>query len=98
MNITITPEAFAWFQDEMGLVEGDELRFHIRYDDAHSAGRDQHGFSLLLTVEPPRRPGASVEAGGIRFFVEEGELWYFDGQDLRVEWDERDEMLRFITD
>ncbi|PTM57711.1 HesB/YadR/YfhF family protein [Desmospora activa] len=97
MDIHITPKALAWFQQEMGLVAGDELRFHIRYDDAHSAERDKHGFSLRLTVEPSRRPGVSVVTGGIRFFVEEDELWFFDGKNLRVEWDERREMVRFVT-
>ncbi|MCY7891407.1 hypothetical protein MOB38_20680, partial [Bacillus spizizenii] len=30
--------------------------------------------------------GATAEAGGITFFIEESDLWYFDNHDLLVSY------------
>ncbi|SDX22416.1 Uncharacterized protein YneR [Marininema mesophilum] len=99
MGIEITPTALHWFQRELSLGEGDALRFDVRYDDSLSIGRNPNGFSLRLTVEKPRHPGLQTVEEGITFFIEEDELWFLDGNDLRVDYDEQeDELLYEVRD
>ncbi|SFS41888.1 HesB/YadR/YfhF family protein [Marininema halotolerans] len=99
MSIEVTARALQWFQRELSLKEGDALRFDVRYDDAHSSGRNPHGFSLRLTMEKPRRPGIKTIVEGITFYIEEDELWFLDGNSLRVDYDvEDDELLYEIED
>lgn len=45
---------------------------------------------LLLGVskDEPRQIGVSAEKDGITFFVEESDVWYFDGHDLLVTYNE----------
>ncbi|HEY4553030.1 MAG TPA: HesB/YadR/YfhF family protein [Bacillaceae bacterium] len=86
MNIHFTDEALQWFQKEMDLQKGDSIRFYVRYGGSSPI---QEGFSLGLNKEAPMETGAEKEQEGILFFVEERDLWYFDGYDLHVGYDEK---------
>ncbi|MBS2969118.1 HesB/YadR/YfhF family protein [Metabacillus sp. KIGAM252] len=84
MKIKVNEEAAKWYQDELHLQAGDSVRFFVRYGGSSTI---QKGFSLGVAKEGKEDAGASIEAEGIDFFVSERDLWYFDGNDLLVEFD-----------
>lgn len=83
MKIHISNEAADWYKEEMLLKNGDFIRFFARYG-GHSTV--QKGFSLGLSIEEPHDIGVKEEIGGITYYVEDKDLWYFDDQDLFVEF------------
>lgn len=85
MNIKISREAAKWYKDELDLISGAHLRFFVRYG-GHSI---QSGFSLGITPEPPTQLGTSTKVNGVTFFVEENDLWFFDGHDLIITYNEK---------
>ncbi|MNI79659.1 Iron-sulfur cluster biosynthesis [compost metagenome] len=85
--IDVTKEAADWFIQELGLKEGQAVRFFARY----SAGGHIHpGFSLGLQVEEPLSPGATSVVQGITFYMEDRDLWYLDGYRLIVSYDDKE--------
>ncbi|AZB43067.1 hypothetical protein CEF21_12545 [Bacillus sp. FJAT-42376] len=84
MKIKVNEEAAKWYQDELRLQAGDSVRFFVRYGGSSTI---QKGFSLGVTKEEKEDAGASAELRGIDFFVSERDLWYFDGNDLIVDFD-----------
>ncbi|MNJ62845.1 Iron-sulfur cluster biosynthesis [compost metagenome] len=90
--INVTHEAADWFKDELGIEEGQAVRFFARY----SAGGILHpGFSLGLQVEPPMSAGISSVVDGITFFMEDKDMWYLDGYHLQVAYDQAVEGIDF---
>ncbi|WP_096154523.1 MULTISPECIES: HesB/YadR/YfhF family protein [Bacillus] len=81
MKISISDEALNWYKEELLLQDGDSIRFQVRYGGCSTV---QKGFSLGIEKQAPDNPVASVEKGGVTFYVEESEAWYFDGHDLHV--------------
>ncbi|GGH18260.1 HesB/YadR/YfhF family protein [Paenibacillus segetis] len=79
--INVTHEAAEWFKHELGLQEGQSVRFFARY----SAGGIIHpGFSLGIEVDEPVSLGVSSVVDGITFYMENKDLWYLDGYRLNV--------------
>ena len=85
MNIQIHSKAAAWYKTELDLAEGQYVRFFARYGGTSTI---QSGFSLGISTEEPVDVGALTEQDGISFYIEEKDLWYFDGRDLSIEWNE----------
>ncbi|NPC92915.1 hypothetical protein HOO54_11920 [Bacillus sp. WMMC1349] len=85
MNLNMNKEALQWYKKELDLEQGDHIRFFVRYGGCSSV---QKGFSLGISKDEPQRIGASLEVDGITFFVEESDIWYFDGHDLLVTYHE----------
>ncbi|MDE3838736.1 hypothetical protein C0966_04995 [Bacillus methanolicus] len=83
MKIQISDEAAAWYKDEMLLKEGDFVRFFTRYGGCSTV---QQGFSLGVSNEEPNDIGAETKKDGITFYIEEKDLWYFDENDLLIEF------------
>ncbi|RFU68689.1 HesB/YadR/YfhF family protein [Bacillus sp. V59.32b] len=81
MNLTISDEAVSWYLDEMNLHPGDHVRFYARYG---GSSKIQSGFSLGIDNEAPFNPATTTEKNGITFYIEEDDLWFFDGHDLSV--------------
>ncbi|MDU4696204.1 MAG: hypothetical protein E6Y08_10335 [Paenibacillus sp.] len=82
--IHVSNEAAVWFKQELGLEEGQAVRFFARY----SAGGKLHpGFSLGIDVDQPVSPGIQAEVEGITFFMEAQDMWYLDGYHLNVTYD-----------
>lgn len=69
----------------LDLKEGDQVRFFVRYGGCSNV---QKGFSLGVSKDEPQQIGVSAEKDGITFFVEESDVWYFDGHDLLVTYNE----------
>jgi uncharacterized protein YneR len=86
MEISISNQASEWFQTEMDLREGSFVRFFARYGGASPV---QQGFSLgISTEEPEAEIGAKTGKSGITYYILEKDLWYFDGHNLGVEFNE----------
>ncbi|MEC1157358.1 HesB/YadR/YfhF family protein [Cytobacillus horneckiae] len=86
MNIIISDQAVKWYKDEMLLEHGDYVRYFARYGGSSPI---QQGFSLGISNEKPVNPEITVDKDGIHFFIEEKDIWYFDGHDLTVEYDDK---------
>lgn len=87
MKISISQEALSWYKNELYLENGDFIRFFARYG-GHSPV--QQGFSLgISTNETPFRAGVKETCDGITFFIEETDLWFFDGHDLIIDYNEK---------
>ncbi|MNJ40084.1 HesB/YadR/YfhF family protein [Paenibacillus bouchesdurhonensis] len=83
--INVTKEAAGWFKNELGVQAGQAIRFFARY----SAGGTIHpGFSLGIEIENPISPGTVSEVEGIKFFMEDKDLWYLEGYHLNVEYNQ----------
>ncbi|UOK56205.1 HesB/YadR/YfhF family protein [Bacillus sp. OVS6] len=85
MNIHISGKAAEWYQNEMNVASGDSFRFFVRYGGTSTI---QKGFSLGVVKDQPKQAGAKTEKNGITFFIEESDIWYFDQNDLVIDFDE----------
>ncbi len=86
MKLSIEEEAAIWYRDEINLKQGDYVRFFVRYG---GSGGVQPGFSLGVSHDTPDEVGSFTESSGITFYVEQKDLWYFDGHDLLVKYNEK---------
>lgn len=86
MKLVVTNHAIQWLLEEVGLNNGDTVKFYARYGGSSPV---QLGFSLGFSKDTPSRVVASYEKEGILFFIEETDLWFFDGHDLHVDYDEK---------
>lgn len=86
MNIHVNDNAAAWYKEEMLLNTGDYVRFFARYGGCSTV---QEGFSLGVSAESPYQIGFEVEKNGIHYYIEEKDLWYFDGKDLYIDFNEK---------
>ncbi|WP_332694656.1 HesB/YadR/YfhF family protein [Halalkalibacter lacteus] len=94
MNIQITKPALQWFKDELDIKEeGEYIRFFARYG---GCGSIQSGFSLGVSQEQPSIIGSQEVVDGITFFIEEEDLWYFKGLDLKVKYSRKNEEIEFV--
>ncbi|MGM9922759.1 MAG: HesB/YadR/YfhF family protein [Bacillus sp. (in: firmicutes)] len=81
MKINISDEAAKWYEQELNLQKGDNVRFFARYGGESTI---HSGFSLGIELEDPIAIGASVKKNDIQYFIEENDLWYFNQHDLYV--------------
>ncbi|BDG47052.1 MULTISPECIES: HesB/YadR/YfhF family protein [Parageobacillus] len=86
MEIILTPKAFAWYKEELNLQKGDAVRFFARYGGCSTV---QSGFSLGVAKDDPIEPGAQTTIDGITFFVEDRDIWYFDGHNLVIDFNKQ---------
>ena len=88
----ISEEAAEWYKRELGVSEGEAIRFFARY----SAGGHIHpGFSLGIEVRKPVSPGLLTTVQGIIFYMEDQDLWYLDGYHLKVEHDPQEDDIHY---
>ncbi|WP_042460218.1 HesB/YadR/YfhF family protein [Neobacillus dielmonensis] len=92
MEIVITEQALKWFKEDIGYKSGDKVRFFVKI---YGSSPVQEGYSLAFAKDDPLDIAVSVESEGILFFVEETDLWFFDGHDLHVNYDEQEDELEY---
>jgi uncharacterized protein YneR len=92
MNLTLSKEAISWFKEEVGLTKGDHLKFYAKI---YGSSPVQESYSLGFAKDYPIDIIASMEVDGIVFFIEQSDLWYFNGHDLHVEYNEKIDELEF---
>ncbi|QSO50213.1 HesB/YadR/YfhF family protein [Alicyclobacillus curvatus] len=81
MHIDCDKKALQWFRSELGVGRGDAIRFFVKYG---GDGAVHPGFSLGISVEPPKNVAAEAELDGIRLFIRDEDAWYFDNRDLTI--------------
>lgn len=85
MKLQISNKAAAWYKEELNLTNKSYLRFFVRY----GFGGIQPGFSLGVGTSEPFDPIVTYEKNNIIFYIESADSWYFDGHDLKIEYDEK---------
>jgi len=94
MNIIVNDLAAAWYKEEMLLNKGDYVRFFARYGGCSTV---QQGFSLGVSKENKTHTiGVKTIVQDITFYIDEKDIWYFDGKDLLVEFNEKANEPEFI--
>jgi uncharacterized protein YneR len=93
MKIEISDAALKWFKEDVEVKSGDMVKF---YSQIYGSSPVQESFSLAFTVdnEPIDMPVSKV-VDGITFYIEESDLWFFNGHDLHVDFNERNDELEF---
>ncbi|WP_316571307.1 HesB/YadR/YfhF family protein [Neobacillus sp. YIM B06451] len=86
MKLNVSSKAAKWYKDEFGASDGTPIRFFVRYGGFNQL---QKGFSLGVISDEPMDAAVTTESGGLLFYIEEKDLWYFDGKDVEVELDEQ---------
>lgn len=81
VEIIISEDAKQWFKEEMETTAGETVRFFVRYG---GNSKLQPGFSLGVTKDQPHEAAVEKTHDGVTFFIENTDLWYFDGHDLHV--------------
>jgi|APAga8741243855_1050100.scaffolds.fasta_scaffold14886_1 uncharacterized protein YneR len=93
MEIVISTSALKWFKDEVELKNGDKVKF---YPKVYGNSPVQEGFSLGFTVDNyPIEIIVKVEAEGLLFYIEERDLWFFNGHDLHVGYNEKTDEVEY---
>ncbi|MFC4403065.1 HesB/YadR/YfhF family protein [Gracilibacillus xinjiangensis] len=93
MEIKVTDKALQWFKDEVELNEGETVKFQAKYGGSSPI---HEGFSLAFQVKvEPDEVIASTEKGGITFFIDSTDAWYFKGYHLIVNYDEELEEVSY---
>jgi uncharacterized protein YneR len=95
MELTLSEKAINWFKNEMGLTKGDTLKFFAKI---YGSSPVQESYSLGFAKDFPIDIIASKEVDGIIFYVEESDLWFFNGHDLYVDYNETKDELEFKYD
>ncbi|UTR11147.1 HesB/YadR/YfhF family protein [Evansella sp. LMS18] len=91
MEIEVTDKAAEWFKKELELTDGEAVQFFVRYG---GHGDFQTGFSLGVTKKDPEDPAVETTKDNIQFFIENKDIWYFDGKNFLVEFNEdREEIV-----
>ncbi|MCT2537768.1 HesB/YadR/YfhF family protein [Aquibacillus koreensis] len=93
MNMSITQPAAKWYMEEMDLSEGDFVRFFVRYG---GHGGIHKGFSLAISNDKPNDPALQTEEQGVTFYVENSDLWYFDGKDFHIKYSRKHGEIEYI--
>lgn len=86
MKLTITPRAQEWFKTEVDPGPGEGIRF---YGKVYGQTNVHEGFSVGMTVDKPENPLFSETIGGILYFIEETDEWFFARYDLVVNYSEK---------
>lgn len=92
MTFTIEPTALDWFRSEMGVQQGEFVRFFVRIGGCSTV---QTGFSLGVAKEVPKEIGISTTIDGITFYMEKEDVWYLNEQNLRVSYNSSRDEIEF---
>jgi uncharacterized protein YneR len=92
MELKVSKQAVNWFKDEFGVKQGEHIRFYVQF---YGSSPIQEGYSLAFTKDNIINRVVSSEVDGVVFFVEESDLWFFDGYNLYVEYDEQEDALEY---
>lgn len=85
MKITVTDRASKWFKTDMGLEEGQALRF---YGKVYGNTPVHDGFSLAMTPDNDTSDAyALTTKDGVTYYVTHSDEWFFKGYDFEIDYD-----------
>lgn len=83
MEIKVTENVAKWYKDELDIDQG-----YIRFFPRYGSGGHIPGFSIGINLDNPTELYESTKIGGITFYIEEKDAWYFEDVDLIVNLNE----------
>lgn len=87
MQLTVTPQASAWFKRELALPAGAGVRF---FGKVYGKTTAHDGFSVGLQRDDEVINAAlQTQADGVTYWVAAGDAWFFADLSLTVGYDER---------
>jgi uncharacterized protein YneR len=93
MEIVLSDSALNWFKEEIGLKNGDKVRFYPQF---YGNSPIQPGYSLAFSKDTtPNNIAVQTEKDGILFFVEDDDLWFFKDHNLHIDYNEKDDEVEF---
>src|SRR5699024_30597 len=93
MEISITDQALNWFKEEVEVEAGNKVEFNVHI---YGTSPIREGYSLAFKLDnDDSKKSVSVEKAGIKFYVEEQDVWFFEGYDLKVSYDEDKEYVNY---
>jgi uncharacterized protein YneR len=93
MKIEVNERVLRWFKEEVGLEEGSAVKF---YPQAYGSSPVQESFALAFTIDNDLKEVAvHTVSDDITFFIEDSDLWFFNGHDLYVEYNQANDELEY---
>ena len=93
MKISISEAAVKWFKEEVGLGDRGKIKF---YSQIYGTSPVQKNYALAFTVDnEPIDMAVKTEIDGVTFYIESSDLWFFNGHDLHVDYNEKKEELEY---
>ncbi|QDP41170.1 HesB/YadR/YfhF family protein [Radiobacillus deserti] len=93
MKIEVSEKALRWFQEEVGLENGDKVRF---FTQIYGTSPIREGYGLAFTIDSDSKEAAAhTVSDGITFFVNETDVWFFDDYNLYVDYDEAKDEVEY---
>ncbi|MGM0523195.1 MAG: HesB/YadR/YfhF family protein [Bacillota bacterium] len=95
MKLEVTDKAIQWFKEEVLVEEGSAIRFYVKI---YGTSPIREGYALAFEVhdEAIEGPvGEKIEQSGLTFYVKEDDLWFFEGHNLVVDYDEKMEEVAY---
>lgn len=92
MKLNISDQAHAWYIDEMGLEEGDGVRF---YGKVYGSTEVHDNFSVAISMGTPNDPLVTETRDGITYFIEKDDEWFFKGYNFQVAYSEELEEVTY---
>lgn len=86
MKITVTEAAHDWYVDEIGLKKGDGIRF---FGKIYGSTEVHDNFSVGINVGTPVDPLSTETVGGITYFIEKSDEWFFSGYNFKVDYNDQ---------
>lgn len=86
MKITVTEKAQQWFKDEVGVQQGMYVGF---FGKIYGKTGIHEGFSIGVNVGEPYDVLYEEEIGGITYYVEKNDEWFFSDYNLVVDYDDQ---------
>lgn len=85
MKITITDAASKWFHTDMGVGDGNGVRF---FGKTYGKTAVHSGFSIgVMRDDEPHKPIVEQTKDGVNYYVNDRDEWFFKGYDLTVDYD-----------
>lgn len=88
MEIKLSEKALEWFIYEVNLKAGEGVHF---YGKVYGKTNVHDGFSLSFEVKKPKNPAYELKVNDISFFVEPGDMWFFEGYNLNIDYDQKND-------
>lgn len=83
MKLNVTKDAVKWFVEEMGLQQGDFIRFYIKLYG--NSATEHHNYSIGLLKDTSLEDSAiECMIDGITFYISQGDLWFIRDYDMNV--------------